>query len=277
MSSNPHYEFAKTFFLEYGCEIAEETAQYLTIQLNDEMDEAIMNRPFYWHYIKQMNGQGQPMQLTFSSHPDGEGEHLHAGTPRLHQLYQHAINKGKFTRLYEDVTAISEQASLVPWLVVNFKISFTGRQRKDTIQSIGLNLVHGTIVTNVMDSLNHLAFNPAISDYCFPLSPLIKPQSGYYRMLDALELWVNDLDHTWAEDSLQHLNKEKQLVNRFFEQQNMSEEDKQAELATIETRFKPNIAFDVINGGLFYLSQSTTANLSGNRNSDITASQASLK
>lgn len=65
------------------------------------MDEEIMNRPFYWHYMTKMNRPGDPMQLLFTntSHSKEGGIYLHAGTPKLHTIYGAAIKKGKTARL----------------------------------------------------------------------------------------------------------------------------------------------------------------------------------
>jgi len=47
------HNFLERFFRAAECEIVENTPTYLTVDLTIEMDKAIMNRPFYWHYVEK--------------------------------------------------------------------------------------------------------------------------------------------------------------------------------------------------------------------------------
>ncbi|WP_337020615.1 YqhG family protein, partial [Oceanobacillus massiliensis] len=56
--------FLCDYFTAKNCSIIENKDGILQIQLNEHMDRELMNRPFYWHYIKKMGREGDPMQLT---------------------------------------------------------------------------------------------------------------------------------------------------------------------------------------------------------------------
>src|SRR5699024_7379217 len=81
--------FLYTYFTLHQCQVNTETDGLLHVQLTEEMDKVLMNRPFYWHYIKQMDRKGEPMCLTLitdTNKSDEQGEIIHFGSPRLQQI-----------------------------------------------------------------------------------------------------------------------------------------------------------------------------------------------
>ncbi|MFC7060611.1 YqhG family protein [Halobacillus seohaensis] len=265
MNANKYYEFTKEFFTINGCTIEELIPNYMTVHLTKEMDESLMNRPFYWHYMKKMNREGEPMSLSFKDISLGdqeEGVFLHAGTPKLQQIYQVALEKGFMTRLYEAVESKdNNNLALHPWLFVNIKLTFRGKQSKDQILSIGLNLINGALIHDAMDKIIDYSFNPKISDYTFPMTPVIRLESGYNRIVQHTEAYISKLDTEWASHSIEQLNYEKQLLEGFYNSNDIEEEQYEKELDQLNVRYKPRITLSVANGGLIYLSVSTSQQL----------------
>ena len=68
---------------------------------------------------------------------------------------------------------------LQPWLIVNTLVRYKGKQSKEEMISIGLNLINGVMILDMMEQLNGIALDQSISDQCFTISPLIKIESGY--------------------------------------------------------------------------------------------------
>ncbi|MFQ3542796.1 YqhG family protein [Halobacillus rhizosphaerae] len=263
MKINPYYEFVKNFFLSYNCSISDQGPYHMTIQLSADMDEELMNRPFYWHYMKKMNRQGEPMQLTFT-HTNGseiEGIYLHAGSPMLQRIYGIAMKKGQSARLYESIKEPVDQKAMNPWLILNALIQYRGKQARDEQLSVGINLIHGTILTNMMDSLWNISFDSQVSDYTFPMTPVISLISGYKRIHNYLDTYIQAADDSWAKDSILQLEKEQHLLQRFFETEDVSKDDFLKEQAQIETRYQPRVTISIVNGGLFYISQQTSQGL----------------
>jgi len=257
-----HYQFIKTFFQEYGCPIVEDNNGRLVIQLTDEMDEALMNRPFYWHYIKKMGRQGDPMSLTLITNPalrEEKGEYIHSGAPRLRQFYQYLLENNKYTKLYETVDHSPVHAPMIPWLVVNVKVHYFGKQKKDETHSVGLNLIHGTMLSPAMEKIESIKFEPTISDYTFPMTPLIKVASGYRRILRFIEDHIEAQDKTWVQETLLAREKERKLIEAFFTDKDNEAERRQLEkeMDDLMGRFTPRVTIEVINGGMFYLTQET--------------------
>ncbi|MFC7320862.1 YqhG family protein [Halobacillus campisalis] len=264
MKQNVYYDFTKEFFTINGCLIEEKNAKHMKVLLTRQMDESLMNRPFYWHYMKKMNREGDPMSLSFKDISIGEEEegiYLHAGTPKLQQIYQTALEKGYITRLYESINHPTHNLAMHPWLILNMKITFRGKQSKDKILSIGLNLINGAITHNMMELLEHIKLIQKISDYTFPMTPMIKLESAYNRIIQHVETYLTTLDTDWAEQSIQQFNYEKQLLQKFFHSDDIGEEQYQKELDQLAIRYKPRVTIKIANGGLFYLSVHTSQNL----------------
>ena len=41
------------YFQANDCEIIENNPGYITVQLTIDLDKELMNRPFYWHYLRK--------------------------------------------------------------------------------------------------------------------------------------------------------------------------------------------------------------------------------
>ncbi|MDC3415504.1 YqhG family protein [Aquibacillus salsiterrae] len=253
------HDFLTDYFTANQCEIIENQNGKLLIQLTDKMDELLMNRPFYWQYVKKLGYPGEPMKVTFITNPERteeDGEWIHFGSPRIHQIFNTLTSQGKFTKLFEKVTG-GQRTAMIPWLVVNVKISYNGKHKKDEVISIGLQLINGAMHTKMMDELTNIPFQNSISDFCYTLTPIIRLRSGFQRINNYLANYLETVDHSWARESWDHLEEEKILLERFyFESEDSEFENRfEHELKDLEARFKPHINIEVINGGLFYLSQ----------------------
>ncbi|MFS0672797.1 YqhG family protein [Ornithinibacillus sp. 179-J 7C1 HS] len=256
--------FLEDYFTAHHCDIISNHDGVLKVQLNEEMDRALMNRPFYWHYIKKMGREGDPMQLTLITNQDSleeKGERIHFGSPRLQQILNHLKENERFTRVFE-VVHTNQNTPLHPWLVVNIKISYIGKLKKDEIFSIGLNLINGIMQTEMMDSLLTKNFQMQISDYCYTITPIIKPKSGFNRILSVINQYIQDNDHDWAKESLEQLDNEIELIKHFYEgdrKEDLNQMEK--ELQDLKDRYQPKVDIKVINGGIFYLNTNTKSHL----------------
>ncbi len=123
-----------TFFKANDCEILRRSPHRLDVQLTIEMDKRLMNRPFYWHYLEKTGGIPNPMQLsliTDPNHAEEEGELIHYGSPRLHQIFQTTKELGSYIRLFEDTKGSgTAHTPLHPWLGVNVKVCYQCDRKK---------------------------------------------------------------------------------------------------------------------------------------------------
>ncbi|HET7658205.1 MAG TPA: YqhG family protein, partial [Bacillales bacterium] len=203
MEQHKIHDYLERYFRTSGCDILEDDGKFLHIQLSIEMDKLLMNRPFYWKYIENTGMEPQPMKLKLVTDPgtaeENDGEFVHFGSPRLHQIFQSARKLAAYTRLYENVGEIhAPSVPLEPWLGLNIKISYQCDRKKDLLVSYGLQLINGQIVEDFHSLLASLDLTPKIPDYCFTISPLIKPQSGLKRIEAMIDEQVQSEDQTWA-------------------------------------------------------------------------------
>lgn len=248
--------FLETYFKTHNCEILSNEEGVLAVQLTEDMDKTLMNRPFYWHYIKSIGQAGEPMKLSLITNPhkrDEQGEWIHFGSPRLQQIINHLRTNEKYIKLFQTVHTTVNTA-LFPWLLTNIKISYKGKQKKDELFSIGLNLVNGLMKVDMMHLLEELPLNKMISDYCYPISPIIKLKSGYYRIEKVIDNYIQDQDHVWADEALQTIDEEIEMVEHFYTNEN-DHEQKLKEVEAIQERYTPIITYEVINGGIVYLTE----------------------
>lgn len=246
--------FLKSFFTAHHCSLLLDQDGVLTIQLTEEMDRALMNRPFYWHYMKKMGHSGEPMQLTLITNPnkrDDEGEWIHFGSPRLQQIIGYLQQQEKYTKLFQIVNPTVNTA-LYPWLVTNIKVSYRGKYKRDELFSIGLNLINGTMKSDMMKILDSIPLHTTISDFCYTLSPLVKLKSGYRRIEAVVDQYIENQNHEWASEALEELQTEIELLKYFYTSDNDNEQ-MEKEIKEINERYQPRITYQVINGGLFYL------------------------
>lgn len=251
------HDFLLTYFKSHHCDIISDQDGVVTVQLTEKMDRALMNRPFYWHYIKSIGREGDPMKLTLITNPDKrseKGEWIHFGSPRLQQIIQHLRDGHQFIKLFQKID-VNQNTPLYPWLMVNVKISYRGKQKKEEIYSLGLHLVNGMMKIGMMDLIDQYPLSMTISDYCYPISPIIKIKSGFTRIETVLETYIHDQDHEWAKESLKELDDEVQLVRYFYNNSEDKEEQLNKEINDITERYTPSITLDVINGGIVYLTE----------------------
>jgi hypothetical protein len=260
------HNFLERYFLSNHCEIEENQSGYMVVQLTNDLDKELMNRPFYWHYVEKTGGTPTPMKITFITNPQVapeqvKGETIHFGSPRLHQIFKSTKSLAGYIRLYENHGQnLERQTPLYPWLGLNLKISYQCDRKRDVFISIGLQLINGMMIENFHKRLLQISLTPKIPDYSFTLSPLIMPKSGLGRIQQFLRTSIEKEDHTWAEEARLRWQKDLDLLHHFYEE----EENKEAfeiEKSALKDQYEPKINITIINGGLFYLTEQSISKL----------------
>lgn len=252
------HDFLIHFFTTSGCTMLPvKNNTMLKVRLNEEMDKLLMNRPFYWHYIEQTGGIPETATLQFCTDERfKDGELIHFGSPRLHQILDAAKKLAPYIRLYQNLPPQSSYA-LEPWLGVNAKISYQCDLKRDRICSIGLQLINGTLIDGFQDILNKLPLMPKMPDYCYTLGPLIKIRSGIGRIETFLESMLRSEPSGWADDAGKRWARDQELLDSFYEQQDPKPETYFQEKEAIREQYQPRVLVQFINAGLFYLQSST--------------------
>jgi hypothetical protein len=260
MQQQEIHNFLLSYFQANDCEIVENDQTHLVVQLTNELDKELMNRPFYWHYLEKTGGIPAPMKLTMitdslNAPADLKGELIHFGSPRLHQIFSSTKKLARFIRLYEETTSGTIQQPLFPWLCLNGKISYQCDRKRDLFFSLGLNLISGTIIEHFHEHVSHIKVTPKIPDYTFTLSPLIRPKSGCSRLQTYIETIVDKEDHKWAEEAIQRWKNDLSLLENFYQDEEDKSESYYTEKAALQAQYEPKISISIVNGGLFYLTK----------------------
>lgn len=259
MQQQEIHKFLERYFIANDCEIKENHAGHMTVQLTIDLDKELMNRPFYWHYLEKTGGVPNPMCLTLITDPNRvpdnlKGETIHFGSPRLHQIFQSTKKLASFIRLYEKVPTIAgQQTPLKPWICLNVKVSYQCDRKKDVFQSIGLQLINGQINEDFHDKLLKLELTPKIPDYSFTLSPLIMPKSGLKRIENHLISKVETENQSWADEARKRWQEDLNLLEHFYKDSEEKGESYEIEKQALKEQYEPKINISIINGGIFYL------------------------
>lgn len=255
MQDREMHQFITTFFTEMDCPILTNNESYIVVQLTNEIDEQIMNRPYYWQYIRSTGETPSPAQLTFIIDSENinwkiKGEPMHIGAPRFQQIVNVIKRKGAYVRLYEQA---KQGERLTPWLNINYKVSYRCHQRKEHLYSVGMNLMTGEVLQHFYESIATRPFAEAedTSPNCLP--PIIQPVNAASRLSELLEQSIRLEDHQWAYEALQKMEKEKLVLRYFFEHMDVKPEQYYIEKEALEAQYTPSIDVEVVNGGVFYL------------------------
>jgi len=250
------HKFLIDYFEANQCEV-QASPDLLDIKLTEEMDEQLMNRPFYWHYVRKLNQKGQPMELKLTTdyfQATKERNYIYFSTDRFKKIAQDTLTKGRFVKLFEKIEP-KKKTPVYPWLIINLKRSYLGKSQHQEIKSYGIQLINGTIIDQAFEWLDQKKWDVNIPNLCYPMTPIIKPENGFKRIDQYVLNELQNNEHKWAQESFQALNEEIQLLNYFKDNSpNMDREHYETELANIKSIYHPKIKVEVINGGLFYIS-----------------------
>ncbi|SDI32210.1 YqhG family protein [Natribacillus halophilus] len=257
------HNYLRRFFQAGGAEVLQSTPPKLDVQLNKTLDLELMNRPFYWHYLEKTGGDPNPLKMHLSTNMQSTAkaeEKVHFGSPRLHQIFASAADKGAVTRLYEQHDEQS-QTPLYPWLGLNIRISYTCHRRRDDLRSFGVQLISGETIDAFMKRLSPLPLVPAIPDYTFTMAHLIQPTSAVQRIKKYLLDDIQGQKHTWANEATKRMEEDLSLLDRFYDERDEGSDAYMLEKEAIHQQYQPAIELTFINGGLFYLRKDTGAHL----------------
>jgi len=251
-------QYLRTFFLENNCQFINDTDHYLTVQLTVDMDKRIMNRPYYWQYVETTGGVPSPAQLTLITDQTKlkeniKGELVHFGSPRLNQLFQATHKMGEFIQMFEQVEETINRPILTPWLGVNYKVSYYSNQTKETMYSLGVNLMNGNIITGFHTTLSELNIAPKMPPNAFLLPYVIKPIRGLERLDGVVENYIQQDDHSWADQAKKRWQQDMRVLEFFYEGMEERPESYEMEKTALQQQYEARIKIEIINGGLFYL------------------------
>ncbi|MGI6126385.1 MAG: YqhG family protein [Planifilum sp.] len=261
MAADRIRRFTERFLTAHGCHFIEKSPNHLITQLSIEADKDLVHRPFYWMYVEKMGIEPQPSILTFVFDPQeldqhDRGECLNPGSPRFLTMLEAAKKRGRFVRLFEEsarpVGNPLSSRPYIPWLGVNFQVSYVCDQKKDVIHCLGINLHSGEIMEDFFREMKRRRWNAKLPANRHTIQPQLRIAEGVGELERFLQTQIERQDMTWAKQALKRMRIELEQLEHFFPEGENNAEKEQRIRETI-WQYHPRVEVEVINAGLFYL------------------------
>ncbi|TCP59634.1 uncharacterized protein YqhG [Tumebacillus sp. BK434] len=275
-------DFCRRYFEAVGAPILVDQEDFLQVELPREIDKELTDRPYYWMYVEAM-GQEVPnsvISLAFDPDLEIEGveklEFVTLGSFRLNKIIESAQKRGRITRAYQKVSA----KPLAPYLMTTFKLSFIADRRRDEIVSYGVHLGNGSVVRDLYDRVEKLAFGAAPSMGMMIQPAALSLPAGYQRLKECLVAEIEGLDHSWAVEAEAHLAQELEQLETYYESLGLvhadevkSEDEKEKKaalyaaerelrIAELKWRCAPRVQIEPFHFGLLYVADDAVRNTS---------------
>ena len=91
---------------------------------------------------------------------------------------------------------------MTPWLGVNYKITYSSDRTKETLYSLGINLMTGNVIDGFQESLSEIGFGCYRFRKTLITYRILSSRIRALERLDAIiENRIQQDDHTWAEEA----------------------------------------------------------------------------
>lgn len=257
--------FVERYLRAMNCQIIESTPGMIDVKLSIEADQALLNRPFYWMYVEQMNLPANPAQFRFffeetEESRDFYSDQIHFGAPRFKRMLDSAQKQGRFVRLYQQ-SQPSERTltakSYHPVLAVNYHLAYICDQKKDRINDLAIDLQTGEVHPSFYTWAKEQQWTPQLPPSRFLLPFQLTLHEAVGRLEAYLQREVEQEDHGWAEQARKRLADEVQQIESYYPEEHLLTDDQRQEkhqrLRETVWQLAPRIEITVINAGLFYL------------------------
>ncbi len=156
---------------------------------------------------------------------------------------------GRFVRLYEQV--FERSVALHPWLHTNILLSYECDRKQDRLLSLGIHLISGTIVESFYDVLKEKQWGVTVPDYCFTISPLIKPMSGLARLEAFVERLIASETHEWADGARARWEEDLALLQHFMKVSRRNKKNMKMKRKRCDKDMNREFTFQLLTVGYF--------------------------
>ncbi len=270
-------QYVFRYFQATGSHVLEASPGHLRVQLSEQADKDLTNRPLYWAFVERTGTAPQTMTMTFifdreQAPKDTEGEDLRFGSPRLLQMFSSAARHGRWTRLYENPnSARGHLASAVPWLGINCNVQYVCDRKRDEIHSLGVNLVTGAVTEHFMEQLKTRSLTPRLPPRLHVVPTALSLDEAVDMVRNRLIQHIQAQDDRWAQEARERMTEEIERIRQFYESlprrasgsegkepPNEKDHDEwtsayEKHLDEVKWQYEPRVHVELINAGLFYL------------------------
>ncbi|WP_055108641.1 YqhG family protein [Paenibacillus ihumii] len=287
------------------CRILEKSPHHVTVKLSPQADKDLTNRPYYWGFIERTGAEPETMSFKFvfdAEHHDADlaaaeqnepkpqedqilGRHYGAirplpilgpsriqredlafGSPRLKQIFDAALRRGRCVYLFESAAPRQRMtllpAAYEPWLGVNFKIEFCCDMKREELRSLGISLLTGQIDPSFGTRLQSLSLVPRVPENVHIEPTRLSLTEGRDTLERIIREEIEAYDQTWAEEANERLQEELLLIDGYYtdllrdpdeERKKLVQEQYESRRGEIRWQYEPRIVVSAINCGIFHL------------------------
>lgn len=274
--------FCERYFSEVGAVTTHQSNNYREYTLPADVDKEMTDRPYYWLWMEKMGQEPQPsiLRLAFTEEAEQlanttireraiaaagpslsdiqrqyfvapKSELVNLGSFRLDKIYASCEQRGRFATVMPAETTSPDQ--LVPWLLVNIRVSQRCDITEQSVRSFGICLVNGQRIEGFYKMIERIRMKPM-----HPSLVASKMSVSIRQALDTLHRTLTDqlvvMPHAWASAAQDRLNKDIIQIQTYYEslRQDFQSEDwdnvaleRERKIRDVQARSKPRIELDV--------------------------------
>ncbi|MBL0387019.1 hypothetical protein JJB07_10190 [Tumebacillus sp. ITR2] len=218
-------DFCRRYFEAVQAPILRDEPNFLEVELPRDVDKELIDRPYHWMMVETIY-QDYPntiKHLIFEPTVEKEDvqrpEYLTFGSLFLSKMIDSTKKRGSCTLGYQR-TGLQTGARLTPVLMMTCKISYVADRCRDEIVTYGVHLGTGDVYTDFYEQVVGLDFSPEPpppSQLVHVESPKLTVKQGYKKIRDLVQKEILAMDHTWAEEAEEHLAREREQLQTYYQ------------------------------------------------------------
>lgn len=244
-SKQSRFEFCQQYFNSVGAELQYHDDDYLEYKLPQDVDKEMTERPYYWIWVEKTGQEPKPsiMRLAFSDVAEArenkrirdaaieeagpyltdlqkqyfvapKSEFVTLGSFRLDKIYASLDNRGKFASVMP--ANAYANTPLVPWLVVNLRVSYCSDITEQQLLSYGICLQNGQRIQNFYDMIRNIAMKP-MNPSVVASRMKLDIREAIAELKSNLEMQMNGQPHRWALDAKNRLKRDIEQLNTYYD------------------------------------------------------------
>ncbi|MCL6453180.1 MAG: YqhG family protein [Alicyclobacillus sp.] len=236
--------FCDTYFQAVGATCVFRAEDYAEYQLPPDVDKEMVERPFYWMWIEKTGQQPTPtvLRLAFTQAAETvqnerirrvlleqagpslnemqrryfvapKAELVSLGSYRLDRIYASCDRRGRFAAVMP--SRRPPGATLVPWLLVNLRVSQRCDVTEQKLASYGVCLVNGQLVLDFYNRIANIPMEP-MDPRRVARSLRVPVDTAVKHVKEHLTRAFERQPATWAEAAWQRLQQDVEQIATYY-------------------------------------------------------------
>ncbi|KEO82647.1 YqhG family protein [Tumebacillus flagellatus] len=217
-------DYCRRYFQAVHAPILRDLPNFLEVELPRDVDKELIDRPYHWMMVETIY-QDYPntvKQLIFEQNVNVEEmerpEYLTLGSLFLTKMIDSTKKRGSCTFGYQQ--GVPTGSVLRPVLLMTCKISYVADRCRDEIVTYGVSLGSGEVYRDFYEQVVDLNFStepPSPMQLVHVEAPKLTVKQGFKKIRDQVHKEIRLLDHTWAEEAEEHLAREREQLETYYQ------------------------------------------------------------